>query len=307
MSSKTILVLGAAGGVGKSVASAFVHRGWRVLGLVRAGRESALPQGVVPITADLFDAAAVARAAGPVDVVFNGLNAPYPVWEKQLLPLFTAAANVAEGLGARHIYPGSVYNFGAGMPRDLTVDTPFAPTAMKGRLRVDIEAMLRERAEAGRLRTVVVRAGDFIGDGAKNSWMSALVAKDMRKGRITVPGGFDVVHAWAYLPDLAETIARVAETEAILPDYAVVHFENHNVTARQIAAAVSAVSGRKTALRRMPKFLFSVLGLFDPFMKATVEMLYLWDVPHALRDDRLKSIIGDVPRTPLTDIMAGLL
>ncbi len=42
-------------------------------------------------------------------------------------------------------------------------------------------------------------------------------------------------------------------------------------------------------------------------MKATIEMLYLWDVPHALRDDRLAEVIGNVPRTSLGDIMKTLI
>ncbi len=305
--SKTVLVLGALGGVGNSVARAFQDKGWRVLGLVRPGREAQLPAGMLPVTADLFDARAVAAAAGPVDIVFNGINIPYPQWPTHLLPTFTAAADVAEVLGARHIYPGSVYNFGANMPAQLTPQTPFAATTVKGRLRVAIEDMLRQRADAGSLRTIVVRAGDFIGDGAKNSWMSTLVAKDLKAGKITSPGGYDTVHAWAYLPDLAKVVVALAEREALLCDYEVFHFDSHNVTMRELAAAGSAGIGRKVKLTHLPRFVFSALGLFNPFMKATIEMLYLWDVPHALRDDRLAEVIGNVPRTSLGDIMKTLI
>lgn len=303
---KTVLVLGALGGVGKEVASAFVARGWQVLGLVRPGKEAALPEGIIPLTADLFDAQAVMREAqkiaGPIDVVFNGLNAPYPVWPTQAIPLYTAAADVAEALGARHIYPGSVYNFGAHMPPELTPDVPFAPTTVKGRIRVAVETMLRGRADAGRLRTVVIRAGDFIGGDARNSWMSALVARNLKKGVVTAPGRYDTVHAWAYLPDLAQVVVRLADMEKRLSDYEVFHFDNHNLTMRQIAAA----SGRKVRLSHMPRLVFWVMGLFDPFMKATIEMLYLWDVPHALKDERLKQMIGEVPRTSLDQVMKPL-
>ena len=302
---KTVLILGAMGGVGRAAAKAFVAHGWRVLGLVRPGK-TGLPEGVMAITADLFDAAAVTAVCGPVDVVFNGLNAPYPVWPTEALPLYTAAADVAEALHARHIYPGSVYNFGARMPAVLTPDTPFAPTTVKGRIRVQVEAMLRARAEAGRLKTIVIRAGDFFGDGAPKSWMHALVGKDLRKGVITTPGTFDTVHAWAYLPDLVEAIVRLAEVEAGLGAYEVFHFESHNVTARQLAVAGAEATGRKVRLSHMPRFVFSLIALFDPFMKAALEMLYLWDVPHALVDPRLAEVIGLVPRTPLPQALKSL-
>ncbi len=302
---KTVLVLGALGGVGKSVAKAFARHGWRVLGLVRSGK-AGLPEGVVPVTADLFDAAAVARATGPVDVVFNGLNLPYPAWPTGALPLYTAAADIAEALDARQIYPGCVYNFGAAMPEALTPATPFAPTTVKGRIRVAIEAMFRERAEAGRLRTIVLRAGDFFGEGAPKSWMHIIVAKEMRQGKLTYPGGYDTVHAWAYLPDMAEAIVRLAEAEDGLSAYEVFHFDSHNVTARQLREAAQQAVGRRMKLGHLPRLVFPLMGLFDPVIRATVEMLYLWDVPHVLNDDRLAKVIGPVPHTPLIEALKTL-
>jgi len=302
---KTVLVLGANGGVGKVVAKTFLDKGWRVLGLVRAGK--AAGEGVIPIHADLFDAKAVAAVAGKVDIVFNGLNVPYPVWAKEALPMYEAAADVVEALGARQIYPGSVYNFGSSMPPILTPETPFAPDTLKGRIRVSIEAMLKSRAEAGRLRTVVIRAGDFFGSAAPLSWMNALVAKDLGKGRIVTPGKKKTIHAWAYLPDLAATVVRLAEVEQNLGAYEVFHFENHNVSARALAEAGSLSAGRKVKVGRMPRFMFSLIALFDPFMRAALEMLYLWDVPHALEDSRLAEVIGEVSRTPLDRAMKTLL
>ncbi len=302
---KTVLVLGANGGVGKVVAKAFLDKGWRVMGLVRAGKSAG--EGIISIHADLFDTAAVVKACGPVDIVFNGLNVPYPVWAKEALPMYEAAADVTEALGARQIYPGSVYNFGSSMPPVLTPQTPFAADTLKGCIRVSIEAMLRSRAETGRLRTIVIRAGDFFGNGAPNSWMQALVAKDLGKRKIVTPGKKKTIHAWAFLPDLAATIVRLAEVETILGAYEVFHFESHNVSARTLGEAGSRAIGRKVKVGHMPRFVFSLIALFDPFMRAALEMLYLWDVPHALEDARLAEVIGEVPHTPLDRALKTLL
>ncbi len=295
---KTVLILGAMGSVGQAATLAFLDHGWRVLALVRERRAASLPEGAVAVTADLFDAAAVAKATGPVDIVFNGLNAPYHRWRRLGLPLHTAAADLAGALGARMIFPGNVYNFGRTMPAELWPETKAKPSTVKGRNRVAIETMLADRARAGRLKVAIVRAGDFI--GGANSWMSMLVAKDLKKGRLTAPGRFDTIHAWAYLPDLAETAVRLAESEDRLGDFEVFHFENHNVSMRQIADAAGA------RVAAFPRVLFHIAALFGPSLRATLEMLYLWDVPHALRDGRLESIIGHVPKTPLPQIMATL-
>ncbi|MGA9659370.1 MAG: SDR family NAD(P)-dependent oxidoreductase [Asticcacaulis sp.] len=306
---KTILILGANGGIGKATARAFLAAGWRVAGLVR-GEQGAI-EGIKPVRADMFDTQAVVRAVseavGSVDVVFNGLNVPYPTWPTDALPLYTAAADIAEALGARHIYPGSVYNFGSAMPPVLTPQTPFRADTVKARIRVEIEAMLRQRAQAGRLKTLIIRAGDFFGAEARMSWMKALVGKDLAKGKIVTPGKPGTVHAWAYLPDLAQVIVRLAEKETELADYEVFHFESHNVTPRQLAEAGGKAAQRKVRVSHMPRMMFSLIAVFDPFMKAALEMLYLWDVPHALKDDRLKQVIGDVPKTSLDVALKSML
>jgi hypothetical protein len=41
---------------------------------------------------------------------------------------------------------------------------------------------------------------------------------------VIYPGKREVGHAWAYRPDLAETFARLAEIERVLPVFDVFHF-----------------------------------------------------------------------------------
>jgi len=59
-------------------------------------------------------------------------------------------------------------------------------------------------------------------------------------------------------------------------------------------------------LNHLPRLVFPLMGLFDAMMKATIEMLYLWDVPHALKDEHLAQVIGQVPRTPLVEALKTL-
>jgi hypothetical protein len=38
-------------------------------------------------------------------------------------------------------------------------------------------------------------------------------------------------------------------------------------------------------------------------MHEAIEMLYLWDVPHALKDNRLETVIGPSPHTLLAEAL----
>ena len=120
-----------------------------------------------------------------------------------------AAIAAAESNGATLLFPGSVWNYGRGMPPVLDESTPMQPTTRKGGMRVEIEQRIREACDRG-MRAIILRAGDFFGGGS-GSWFDLVIAKEIGRSRLTYPGPLDVVHAWAYLPDFAATLVRLAE------------------------------------------------------------------------------------------------
>jgi nucleoside-diphosphate-sugar epimerase len=307
----TILVLGAAGRLGRTVAEAFVAAGWRVKGLVRAtnGGPSRLPAGVEAVVADANNRDAVIAAALDVDVVFHGLNPLYTEWENTVLPMVDIVIAAARAAGATILFPGNVYNFGANMPATLTSTTPETPTTTKGHLRKQLEQRLREAAVDG-VQTIVVRAGDFFGGTGPGTWFDLAVLKD--DGAITWPAAdLNVVHAWAWLPDLARTFVQVANARASLSRFEVFCFEGHNVTGAEFIAALDTATkqaGQAPRRRKtLPWFAMGLISPFVPMVKAVREMRYLWSTPHALVDDRLARLPGAVPRTPLVEAARQLL
>ena len=90
--------------------------------------------------------------------------------------------------GAWHLMPGNVYNFGSPMPEVLTEETPHLPTTEKGRIRCVLEKLFRREADAGRVRTILLRAGDFFGGKGTGSWFDLVIASKLAKGVYTAPG-----------------------------------------------------------------------------------------------------------------------
>jgi nucleoside-diphosphate-sugar epimerase len=84
-------------------------------------------------------------------------------------------------LGAHLLFPGNVYNFGAGMPAVLAPDTPQRPTTGKGRIRVDLEQQLAQAALHHGFAATVIRAGDFFGAGS-GSWLDQVIVKKLSAG-----------------------------------------------------------------------------------------------------------------------------
>lgn len=76
MDKRTVLVTGAAGGVGRAAAELFAQHGWRVWALDIQDPEAALPAGIEFLHSDAADPAQIEAAAGELSAKLpNGLNA----------------------------------------------------------------------------------------------------------------------------------------------------------------------------------------------------------------------------------------
>lgn len=305
----TVLILGARGRLGLAATRAFAQAGWQVLAQVRPGaRGAALPAiaGVwwMPVAVD--DIAALAAQAQGAQVVVHALNPVYThkAWREQAPPLMDAAIAVTRQLRATLMLPGNVYNFGEAMPPVLREDTPQAATGFKGRMRVQLEQRLQTATQAGEMRAVVLRAGDFFGSGS-GSWLDQAIAKDLPRGRITWPGPMDVATPWAYLPDLACTFVRVAQARDRLAAFECLHVAGHHVTAQQWLHSFTAIAAeqgwllgaRALQVSQLPWPLLRMAGVVAPTFAALAAMRYLWRTPHRLDNTRLRALIGEEPHT----------
>ena len=292
-----VLILGANGRLGCAAAQAFDAAGWRVLAQVRRDASAALPAGITPLRLPLTDVAALAGAAGGASVVVHAVNPVYTRWDAEALPALQAGLAVAERLGAHFMLPGNVYNFGAGMPALLQEDTPHHPSTRKGEIRVAMEALMAQRAAAGRFTASVVRAGDFFGAGTGN-WFDMAIVKSLHAGKLVYPGPLDVAHAWAYLPDLARAFVRVAQ-QPNKAAFSTWHFEGFTLTGRQLLDAleqaardlhIAPVKGFRRA--GMPWGLIGAVGVVVPIWRELARMAYLWRVPHTLDGRHLAALPG---------------
>jgi nucleoside-diphosphate-sugar epimerase len=303
--SSRVVVLGAAGRFGYCAAEAFRAAGWSVASLVRPGAAARAPVGTEVVEVDALDHAAVGKAARGADVVLHALNPPYTDWSRLALPLAYSAVTAAETAGATLFFPGNLYNYGSPLPAVIDERTPMRPSSRKGRLRLAIEDGMADAAERG-LRVVIVRAGDFYG-GGRGSWLDLVLAKEIGHGRLTYPGPLDLVHEWAYLPDLVSALVRLAAIRETLAPFETFGFAGHAVTGHEFTTAIARAMGRKLLAKRMTWWLIHALRPIVPLCRELSEIAYLWNEPHRIDGGKLAAAIGEVPRTPLDVALARAL
>jgi nucleoside-diphosphate-sugar epimerase len=149
---------------------------------------------------------------------------------------------------------------------------------------------------------LIVRAGDFFGPHAGNSWFSqGMVTPGKPVRRIAYPGKAGIGHQWAYLPDVAETMVLLLEKSPTLPTFAVFQMAGHwDEDGREMIAAIRKAAGNsRISVARMPWLPMRLLSPFVPLFRELVEMRYLWTNPIRMTNHRLLATIGTEPHTPL--------
>ncbi len=300
---KTVLVLGASGGVGGETARALIAHGWTVRGLTRSPRAG---DGIEWRIGDAMDSDAVLAAAEGADAIVHAVNPPgYRDWERLVLPMLENSIAAARANDARLALPGTIYNYD---PRESAVIAPGSaqrPNTRKGAIRVAMERAIEQSG----VKAVILRAGDYFGPRPGNSWLSqGLVTPGKPVGRVMVPGKAGVGHAWAYLPDVGEAFARLLDRSDDLPRFALYHFAGiWDDDGTRIPGAIGKAVGRPIRTWRMPWAALPLVGLFNPTMKEMVEMRPFWEHPVRLDNDDLVAAIGSEPHTPLDVAMATSL
>jgi nucleoside-diphosphate-sugar epimerase len=300
------LIVGATGGVGSETARALLARGWTVRALHRdpekAAQRLASLADVVWLKGDAMNQADVVRAAAGASLVVHAANPPgYQNWQGLQLPMLESSIAAAQAAGARLVFPGTVYNYGADAFPVLSESSPQHPSTRKGAIRVAMEERLARAARDG-VRVLVLRAGDFFGAAATtNSWFVRLVTPGKPVRSVTYPGKPAVGHAWAYLPDVGETIARLVEREADLAAFESFHFGGHWFDQGvEIADATRrAADVPQAKIRRFPWFVVYLLAPFVAVLREVLEMRYLWTTPVKLDNRKLVAFLGEEPHTEL--------
>jgi nucleoside-diphosphate-sugar epimerase len=223
--------------------------------------------------------------------------------------MIDSSISAARASGARILLPGTVYNYGPDAFPTLREDSPQNPLTRKGKIRVEMERRLQAAAHTG-VRSLIVRAGDFFGPSAGNNWLSqGLIRPGKQVTSILYPGRRGAAHAWAYLPDLAETMAQLVDRESTLGTFERFHFAGQwDADGTHMTDAIRAVVGSPNIpVRRFPWPLVTLLSPFKSLFREMREMRYLWQEPLRLNNDRLLRVLKTEPRTSLEQAMRTTL
>jgi nucleoside-diphosphate-sugar epimerase len=299
---RTVLVLGASGGIGGEIASALARHGWKIRALTRNGRPSNSTTSWEWVRGDSLDQASIVAAAQGVNAIAHAVNPPgYRNWATLVLPMIESTIAAARVSGARILLPGTIYNYGPDAFPLLREDSPQSALTRKGKIRIALEAKLEAAARDG-IRSLIVRLGDFFGPHVGNNWFSQGMVKPGRPvTSITNPGSKGVGHSWAYLPDAGEVFAQLMDREEDLAPFERFHFRGHwDADGTEMIAAIRRAAGNDSIpVSSLPWWIFRLTSPFHETMRELYATRPLWRIPIQLDNTKLMRFLGREAHTPL--------
>ncbi|CAM6712858.1 NAD(P)-binding domain-containing protein [Enterobacter asburiae] len=312
-STNKVLILGATGGIGGEIARKLIRDEWDVRALRRSAPQNDEHNTCITwVSGDAQNAEQVEAAASECSVIVHAVNPPgYRNWEQLVMPMLHNTINAAERNGALIVLPGTVYNYGPDAFPLLREGSPQNPITRKGAIRVQMEQVLAAYAQRGG-KVLILRAGDFFGPHAGNNWFSQGLVKPGHPPLIVKnPGKAGAGHQWAYLPDVAETLAALLARRDELEPFASFHMRGHwDADGTAMTAAIKHVAARagvKAKVKPFPWWLISAMSPFNATLHEMREMRYLWDQTIEMDNSKLVAFLGHEPQTPLIEAVHSTL
>src|SRR5829696_8756284 len=291
------------GAVGMSVMDELVQRSPRRVRMVnRSGRVS-VPEGVGVVGGDATDEAFAREASEGASVVYFALNPPYTQWAELFPPLQAGVIEGATAAGAKLVAMENLYMYGPTDGRLLTEELPHAPNTRKGAVRARMSQELMKAHTSGRVRVAIGRASDFFGPRVLVSAAGEQVFGRAVQGKgAQVAGDPDQPHTYTYVPDIGKGLVILGEHEEALgrPWHLP---SSETVTTREFVRMVFEEAGGEPKMQRVPKPLLWALGLFNPALRETIEMLYEFEEPFVVDASRFEREFGE-RATPLREAIA---
>ncbi|WP_238008083.1 NAD-dependent epimerase [Dactylosporangium sp. AC04546] len=287
-------VIVGAGSIGTAIAEELAAAGTPSTVVTRSGSGPVHPL-VKRTAADVSDAAAFRKVAKGATVIYNCVNPPYHAWPKEWPPISRSMITAAEENDAVLAITGNLYGYGP-VDRPMTEDMPLAATSVKGRVR----AAMWEEALAAPIRTLEVRASDYIGP---RYTIMEMTLPAMRAGKTAwVPGALDVPHSYTYVGDVAHTLVELASDQRAWGK--AWHAPTAPpLTAREILTRLAKVAGLPAPrLRSYPLLAVRAAALTDKFVKEFLEVRYQHVRPFVLDSERVRATFG-LTYTPLDEAL----
>lgn len=254
--------------------------------------------------ADLLDAKATADAVAGSDVAYlvAGLQYSASVWQEQWPRVMRNVIDACKQHRTRLVFFDNVYAYGR-VDGVMTEETTFNPASRKGEVRAKIATMLLDEMRSGNLQAMIVRAADFYGPGAVQSFTHATVFERLRAGKTPQwIGNPNAVHTFTFTPDAGRAVGLLGTSSEAFGQTWHLPTTKEALTGADFVRLACDLAGRPNKLQVAPRWMLKLMGLFMPVLRENDEMMYQFEYDYRFDSSKIESAFGLQP----TPYMQGI-
>jgi len=298
--SATHVVLGT-GAIGRAIMEELIKHGEAVRMVNRSGRMDEVPAGVEVIAADLYDPARVKEVTRGARVVYQSAQPHYYEWPEKFPPLQKAIIDGLTGSAAKLVIAENLYMYGETDGKPITEDLPYRAHTRKGRVRAEMSESALAAHRAGKVRVTIGRGSDYFGPWGTDSSMGGIVFYRLLQGKSAqIAGSASIPHSHTYIPDFGKALVVLGEREEA--DGQAWHVPNDmpRITQGELIQLAAKEIGGSAKIQAAGKFMMSMIGMFVPEVKESVEMLYEFEKPFIVDSSKFEKTFG-MKATPMKE------
>jgi nucleoside-diphosphate-sugar epimerase len=299
---KKYLVLGATGSLGFAFTNELLSHGITTTILVRDRKKAKIlfrnNKLLTILEGDVNDPECIHTASVDMDVIFHGINYPYQSWLEFMPPITAKVISAAVENNATILFPGNIYAYGR-VPEKITEKSIPDPTTKKGRIRLDINNMLKNAARQNGCRVILLRLPDFFGENVTNGLIQPVFGNAVNNKPVTWLINADIPHQFVYTKDAARLFLMLSK-ETNLPEYFELNYGGAIVpSVRQWSKLISQISGSPKKVNVIPKVVLNILGWFNPAVRELKENYYQFENTIVLDDGLMKNLYPEFKETSM--------
>ena len=284
------------GPLGKWTARALVAMGKQVRMVNRSGKASGLPSGIEIVASDAYNVNKNLEVTRGASAIYQCAQPHYYEWLEKFPPLQKAIMEAAAANDARLIVGENLYMYGDTQGQHICEDLPYLAHTRKGKLRANMAKAILEAHRSGKVRAAIGRASNFF--GPDDHAVTDYIIRPAVEGKtVNMMGSLDQLHTYTYVADFGKLLATLGTSEESLGQ---VWFtpSPEPVTQAEIVRMLEEDVGHKVKVMVGGEVTMRLLGLFNPDIRESVEMMYEWTKPFIVDTNKAVEAFG-VTATPL--------
>ena len=241
-----------------------------------------------------MDAQATINAVSGSEVVYlvAGLKYDTSVWQEQWPKVMRNVINACKHHGTRLVFFDNIYSYGR-VDGLMTEDTPYNPISKKGEVRAKIATMLLDEMRNENLQAMIVRAADFYGPHAVNSFPYATVFSRLQSGKAPQwIGNPNAIHTFTYTPDTGRALVTLGRSPEAYGQTWHLPTTKEQLTGAGFARLACELAKQPDKLQVAPRWVLRLMGIFVPVLRENEEMMYQFEHDYRFDSSKIESEFG---------------